>query len=131
MKGCNNMNKEKIKEFWDLNKELIIGGALVLTSLVIVGVSVGSAMKANSIKIKNIEATEMKQATAYAKWVSDFQKECSEIGAEIKEGIDFPFATKEVVEKFLDKGSTYQLDQFGDDIYVVWITGVNKSAVNS
>ena len=125
------MNKEKMREFWDLNKELIIGGALIVTSLVIVGVSVNSVMKANSIKIKNLEATEMKQAAAYTKWVSDFQKECSDIGAEIRDGIDFPFATKEVVEKFLDKGSTYQLDQFGDDVYVVWISGGKAAESNS
>ena len=44
-------------------------------------------------------------------------------GATYKEGYDVPFATREVVEKFLDeRGSTYQIDMFDDLTSVVYIS---------
>ena len=96
------MNKERIKKFWDDHKEEIIGGTLVLASLVIIGASVGSAMNANKLEAKKIAEGQEKY--------SNFCKEMVALGAEMKPGNPYPVATREVVEKILNEGEVYLLD---------------------
>ena len=108
------MNKEQIKQFWDDHKDAIIGGALVLGSLVLIGVSVGSAVNASK---RSTEAYN-KDTTRY----HAFCNEAVEIGAEMKKGCPFPVATKEVAERFLqEKGEVYLLGYgVGEGINIVY-----------
>ena len=102
MKGCNNMNKEQIKKFWEDHKVEIIGGTLVLVSLAIIGTSVGSAINANKLEAK-------KAAEASEKY-SNFCNEMVALGATMKSGNPYPVATREVVEKILNEGEAYLLN---------------------
>ena len=113
MKGCNNMNKEQIKKFWDDHKEEIIGGTLVLVSCVIIGVSVGSAVKASKQKLQMAAQAEI--------GYKDFIKEVTDLGAVMKPGNPYPIATKEVAEKVLNKGEVYLLDGVHTGIKMIYV----------
>lgn len=109
------MNKEQIKKFWDDHKVEIIGGTFVLASLAIIGVSVGSAM---NIKIeKERKALEIINKQRH----DNFVKEVTEIGAVLTGEYGNPVATKEVVDRWLEKGDVYHLDQLNDNVRIVWV----------
>ena len=100
------MNK-KVKDFWNKNKNMIlavVGGGTVVAA----GVAIAACIKKKS-QMNNSMLAEM-EFVPYE--VSDEHRKVLEsYGATYKEGYDVPFATREVVEKFLDeRGSTYQID---------------------
>ena len=107
------MNKEQIKKFWDDHKEEIIGGTLVLVSCVIIGVSVGSAVKASKQQLKR--TTEAKIG------YENFCKEMVALGAEMKPGNPYPVATKKVAEKVLNEGEVYLLDGVHTGIKMIYV----------
>lgn len=114
------MNKEQIKKFLENHKEEIIGGTLVLVSIAIIGISVGSAINASKLKNQKMAKAE--------KGYSDFCKEMIELGAVIKTGNPYPVATKEVAEKVLNKGGAYLFDGNADMtiIYVLNQESIEK-----
>ena len=96
------MKKEQIKKFWNEHKEEIIGGTLVLVSCVIIGVSVGSAVKASKRQLKRTTEAKIEY--------KNFCNEMVALGAEMTPGNPYPVATKEVAMKVLDEGEKYVLD---------------------
>lgn len=113
------MNKEQIKKFWEDHKEEIIGGTLVLVSIAIIGVSVGSAVKAN--KIEHQKAIESKRV------YENFCKEMVNLGAKMTVNNPYPVATKEVAEKVLEQGEVYLLN--GSDVGMKIIYVFDKEVV--
>lgn len=105
------MNK-KVKDFWNEHKKtiLIVGsGVIAVGSMVILG----KTLKGN--KTNPIEFIPYDDS-ADRKILEGF-------GGVYKEGFDVPFATREVVEKFLnERGNTYQIDILDGDTSVVWIS---------
>ena len=100
------MNK-KVKDFWNKNKNMIlavVGGGTVVAA----GVAIAACIKKKS-QMNNSMLAEM-EFVPYE--VSDEHRKVLEsYGATYKEAYHVPFATREVVEKFLDeRGSTYQID---------------------
>lgn len=112
------MNK-KVKDFWNKNKNKILAVVGVGTVFA-AGVAITACVKKKS-QMNNSMFAEIKIVPSE---VSDEHKKVLEsYGATYKEGYDVPFATREVVEKFLDeRGSTYQIDMFDDLTSVVYIS---------
>lgn len=116
------MNK-KVKDFWNKNKNKIlavVGAGTVFAA----GVAI-TACVTKKIQMKNTtNNTTLAELKIVPCEVSDEQRKVLEsYGATYKEGYDVPFATREVVEKFLDeRGSTYQIDMFDDLTSVVYIS---------
>lgn len=104
---------QKVKDFWNRNKKkiLISGGGIVgVGTFIILG-------KMLSRKCSTY------QTTTTIPVGSENRKILEEFGAIYKEGYDVPFATKEVVEKFLnERGNTYQIDILDADTSAVWIS---------
>lgn len=113
------MNKEQIKKFWKDHKEEIIGGTLVLVSIAIIGVSVGSAVKANQIE-------HQKKAVESKRVYENFCKEMVNLGAKMTVNNPYPVATKEVAEKVLEQGEVYLLN--GSDVGMKIIYVFDKEA---
>lgn len=116
------MNK-KVKDFWNKNKNKIlavVGAGTVFAA----GVAI-TACVTKKIQMKNtMNNTMLADMEIVPCVVSDEHRKVLEsYGATYKEGYDVPFATREVVEKFLDeRGSTYQIDMFDDLTSVVYIS---------
>ena len=99
------MNK-KVKDFWNKNKKTIlavVGGGTVFAA--------GVGIKACITKKIQMKNTPTSKRDVIPQTDSNRRKVLESYGATFKEGYDIPFATREVVEKFLDeRGSTYQID---------------------
>ena len=98
------MNK-KVKDFWNKNKNTIlavVGGGMVFAAGVAITACITKKIQMKNTPISKIDV--IPQTDAKRKILESY-------GATYKEGYDIPFATREVVEKFLDeRGSTYQID---------------------
>lgn len=109
--------KKKTKEFCKGHKKgIIVTGGVILT--VGAGIIIGKSMtKSGSISCLD----------DLMKGYDDSKERAilEGFGAIYKEGYDVPFATKEVVLKFLEereRGKTYQLDILDDATSVIWIS---------
>lgn len=104
---------EKMKQFYKKHEVVIltIGGGIVIVTA---GVLLGKKIKSNNLpKIieKNLEYDSADRAILES------------YGAIFKDGMDVPFATKEIATKFLeDRGDTYQIDILDDLTSVIWIS---------
>lgn len=104
---------EKMKKFYKKHEVVIltIGGGIVIVTA---GVLLGKKIKSNNLpKIieKNLEYDSADRAILES------------YGAIFKDGMDVPFATKEIATKFLeDRGDTYQIDILDDLTSVIWIS---------
>ena len=111
------MNK-KVKDFWNKNKNKIlavVGCGTVFAAGVAIVACINKKSQMNNTPMFKIEY-DPQQEDANRKVLESY-------GATYKEGYDVPFATREVVEKFLDeRGSTYQIDMFDDLTSVVYIS---------
>lgn len=98
------MNK-KVKDFWNKNKNKIlavVGCGTVFAAGVAIMAFVTKRSQMNNTPAFKIEFDPQEE---------EHRKVLESYGATYKEGYDIPFATREVVEKFLDeRGSTYQID---------------------
>ena len=98
------MNK-KVKDFWNKNKKTIlavVGGGTVFAAGVAITACITKKIQMKNTPISKIDVIPQTDAN---------RKVLESYGATYKEGYDIPFATREVVEKFLDeRGSTYQID---------------------
>lgn len=110
------MNK-KVKDFWNKNKKTIfavVGGGTIFAAGVAIAACIKKKSQMNNIPVYRIEIDPQEE---------EHRKVLESYGATYKEGYDVPFATREVVEKFLDeRGSTYQIDMFDDLTSVVYIS---------
>lgn len=99
------MNK-KVKDFWNKNKNKIL--AVVGCGTVF---AAGVAIVACINKKSQMYNTMLEKIKYPLHDDDEHRKVLESYGATYKEGYDIPFATREVVEKFLDeRGSTYQID---------------------
>lgn len=110
------MNK-KVKDFWNKNKNKIlavVGAGTVFAAGVAITACIKKKSQMNNTPMFKIDIVPQ---------TDENRKVLESYGATYKEGYDVPFATREVVEKFLDeRGSTYQIDMFDDDTSVVYIS---------
>lgn len=110
------MNK-KVKDFWNKNKNKIlavVGAGTVFAAGVAITACIKKKSQMNNTPVFKIDIVPQTDAN---------RKVLESYGATYKEGYDVPFATREVVEKFLDeRGSTYQIDMFDDLTSVVYIS---------
>ena len=110
------MNK-KVKDFWNKNKNKIlavVGCGTVFAAGVAIVACIKKKSQMNNIPVYRLEIDPQEE---------EHRKVLESYGATYKEGYDIPFATREVVEKFLDeRGSTYQIDMFDDLTSVVYIS---------
>ena len=110
------MNK-KVKDFWNKNKNKIlavVGAGMVFAAGVAITVCIKKKSQMNNTPMFKIDVIPQ---------TDENRKVLESYGATYKEGYDVPFATREVVEKFLDeRGSTYQIDMFDDLTSVVYIS---------
>ena len=110
------MNK-KVKDFWNKHKNTIlavVGGGTFFAAAVVTAACIKKKSQMNNTPMFKIEI--IPQTDANRKVLESF-------GATYKEGYDVPFATREVVEKFLDeRGSTYQIDIMDDKTSMVYIS---------
>lgn len=107
---------EKTKEFCKGHKKgIIVTGGVILT--VGAGIIIGKSMTKSGGSISCLDDL--------MKGYDDSKERAilEGFGAIYKEGYDVPFATKEVVLKFLEeRGKTYQLDILDDATSVIWIS---------
>lgn len=98
------MNK-KVKDFWNKNKKTIlavVGGGTIFAAGVAITACITKKIQMKNTPISKIDVIPQ---------TDERRKVLESYGATFKEGYDIPFATREVVEKFLDeRGSTYQID---------------------
>ena len=110
------MNK-KVKDFWNKNKKTIlavVGAGTVFAAGVAITACIKKKSQMNNTPMFKIDVIPQ---------TDENRKVLESYGATYKEGYDVPFATREVVEKFLDeRGSTYQIDMFDDLTSVVYIS---------
>lgn len=110
------MNK-KVKDFWNKNKNMIlaaVGFGTVFAAGVAITACIKKKSQMNNTPVFKIDVIPQTDAN---------RKVLESYGATYKEGYDVPFATREVVEKFLDeRGRTYQIDMFDDLTSVVYIS---------
>lgn len=107
---------EKAKKFYRKHKKVIIitiGGVAVMAICVLLGkklkLSSKSQIASTFTALTNDDNSERALLESY--------------GAVFKEGYGVPFATKEVVDKFIkERGQTYQIDILDDLTSVVWIS---------
>lgn len=109
------MNK-KVKDFWNKNKNKIlavVGCGTVFAAGVAIVACINKKSQMNNTPNWKVDIVPQDDAN---------RKYLESLGATYKEGYDIPFATREVVEKFLDeRGSTYQIDMFDGISGVVYI----------
>lgn len=110
------MNK-KVKDFWNKNKNTIlavVGAGTVFAAGVAITACITKKIQTKNTPVFKIDVIPQTDTN---------RKVLESYGATYKEGYDVPFATREVVEKFLDeRGSTYQIDMFDDLTSVVYIS---------
>ena len=108
------MNK-KVKDFWNKNKNMIlaiVGGGTVIAAGVAIAACIKKKSQMNNTLLWKLENVPQDDADRTV---------LESLAATYKEGYDIPFATREVVEKFLDeRGNTYQID-IDDTSSVVYI----------
>jgi hypothetical protein len=104
---------EKVKKFYKEHKNIVlsVGGTIVILTT---GVLLNKKLKSNTLeKIMKNSLTDDSADRAILE----------SYGAVFKDGIDVPFATKEIATKFLeDRGDTYQIDILDDLTSVIWIS---------
>ena len=111
------MNK-KVKDFWNKNKNKIL--AVIGCGTIF---AAGVAIVACITKKSQTNNTPMFKMDNLVLQDDPDRKVLESYGATYKEGYDVPFATREVVEKFLDeRGSTYQIYILDDLTSVVYIS---------
>lgn len=103
---------EKLKKFYKKHEVVVltIGGSIVIVTA---GVLLGKKIKSNTLPkiIKNLGYDSADRAILES------------YGAIFKDGMDVPFATKEIATKFLeDRGDTYQIDILDDLTSIIWIS---------
>lgn len=112
------MNK-KVKDFWNKNKNKIlavVGCGTVVAAGVAIAACIKNKSQMNNSMLADMEIVPFKANDEHRKVLESF-------GATYKEGYDVPFATREVVEKFLDeRGSTYQIEYIDDLTSMVYIS---------
>lgn len=104
---------KKLKQFYKKHEVVIltIGGGIVIVTA---GVLLGKKIKSKNLPkiIENLEYDDSADRALLESY-----------GAVFKDGIDVPFATKEIATKFLeDRGDTYQIDILDDLTSVIWIS---------
>jgi len=104
---------EKVKKFYKKHEVVIltIGGGIVIVTA---GVLLGKKIKSKTLPkiIENLEYDDSANCALLESY-----------GAVFKDGMDVPFATKEIAIKFLeDRGDTYQIDILDDLTSVIWIS---------
>ena len=109
--------KKKVKDFWNKHKNTILA-VVGCGTVVAAGVAIAACIKKKS----QMNNTPMFKIEYDPQQEDADRKVLESYGATYKEGSDVPFATREVVEKFLDeRGSTYQiyiLDDFTSVVYI-------------
>ena len=102
---------EKVKKFYKKHEVVVltIGGGIVIVTA---GVLLGKKIKSNTLPtvIKTFDdSADRALLESY--------------GAVFKDGMDVPFATKEIATKFMEeRGGTYQIDILDDLTSVIWIS---------
>jgi len=104
---------KKVKKFYEEHKIIVlsVGGSIVILTM---GVLLNKKLKSNALEkiMKNSLMDDSKDRAILESY-----------GAIFKDGIDVPFATKEIATKFLeDRGDTYQIDILDDLTSVIWIS---------
>lgn len=104
---------KKVKKFYEEHKIIVlsVGGSIVILTA---GVLLGKKIKSNTLPkmIKNLGYDDSADRAILESY-----------GAIFKDGMDVPFATKEIATKFLeDRGDTYQIDILDDLTSVIWIS---------
>ena len=104
---------EKLKKFYKKHEVVIltIGGGIVIVTA---GVLLGKKIKSKTLPkiMENLEYDDSANRALLESY-----------GAVFKDGMDVPFATKEIAIKFLeDRGDTYQIDIMDDLTSVIWIS---------
>ena len=104
---------EKVKKFYKKHEVVIltIGGGVVIVTA---GVLLGTKIKSNNLSkvIKNLSYDDSADRALLESY-----------GAVFKDGMDVPFATKEIATKFMEeRGGTYQIDILDDLTSVIWIS---------
>jgi hypothetical protein len=104
---------EKVKKFYKKHEVVIltIGGGIVIVTA---GVLLGKKIKSKTLPkiIENLGYDDSANRALLESY-----------GAVFKDGMDVPFATKEIAIKFLeDRGDTYQIDILDDLTSVIWIS---------
>ena len=103
---------EKLKKFYNEHEVVVltIGGVIIVTA----GVLLGKKIKSNTLPkiIKNLGCDDSADRALLESY-----------GAVFKDGMDVPFATKEIATKFMEeRGGTYQIDILDDVTSVIWIS---------
>ena len=104
---------EKVKKFYEGHKVIVlsVGGSIVILTT---GVLLNKKLKSNTLEkiMKNPLTDDSKDRAILESY-----------GAIFKDGMNVPFATKEIATKFLeDRGDTYQIDILDDLTSVIWIS---------
>ena len=104
---------EKVKKFYKEHKIVVlsVGGAIVIVT---VGILLNKKLKSNTLEkiMKNSLTDDSKDRAILESY-----------GAIFKDGMDVPFATKEIATKFMEeRGGTYQIDILDDLTSVIWIS---------
>jgi putative intracellular protease/amidase len=104
---------KKVKKFYEEHKIIVlsVGGSIVILTM---GVLLNKKLKSNTLE-KIMKKSLMDDSKDRAILES--------YGAIFKDGMEVPFATKEIATKFLeDRGDTYQIDILDDLTSVIWIS---------
>jgi putative intracellular protease/amidase len=104
---------KKVKKFYEEHKIIVlsVGGSIVILTM---GVLLNKKLKSNTLEkmMKNSLTDDSKDRAILESY-----------GAIFKDGMEVPFATKEIATKFLeDRGDTYQIDIMDDLTSVIWIS---------
>ena len=104
---------KKVKKFYEEHKIIVlsVGGSIVILTM---GVLLNKKLKSNTLEkiMKNSLMDDSKDRAILESY-----------GAIFKDGMEVPFATKEIATKFLeDRGDTYQIDILDDLTSVIWIS---------
>lgn len=104
---------KKVKKFYEEHKIIVlsVGGSIVILTM---GVLLNKKLKSNTLEkiMKNSLTDDSKDRAILESY-----------GAIFKDGMEVPFATKEIATKFLeDRGDTYQIDILDDLTSVIWIS---------
>lgn len=112
---------KKVKKFYEEHKTIVsyVGGGIVILTA---GVLLNKKLKSNTLE--EITGTSVMYDDSKDRAILE------SYGAVFKDGINIPFATKDVATKFMEeRGGTYQLGILDDLSSVIWISewGVNPS----
>ncbi|MDD2298551.1 MAG: hypothetical protein PHU69_02810 [Fermentimonas sp.] len=104
---------EKLKKFYKKHEVVVltIGGSIVILTM---GVLFNKKLKSNTLEkiMKNSLMDDSKDRAILESY-----------GAIFKDGMDVPFATKEIATRFMEeRGRTYQIDILDDLTSVIWIS---------